>query len=136
MTIGKICPASFSTLCCLMFFCYKDIGVSFDNSLSFDSHISIIYSKCIYYIVACYNSYCRPILECSSSIWSSNKHYLNIFDRLEKVQRYFTRKLLFRFMVIFLIHLLTKKSYDNHLALFYLESLELRRLKYDLFIIF
>ena len=28
------------------------------------------------------------------------------------------------------------KSYDNRLALFKLESLELRRLKYDLFIIF
>ena len=146
MTIGKICPASYSIDNSLLpnVFCYKDFGVSFDNSLSFDSHISIICSKCyniinqlfrifriknIHALILAFKSYCRPILEYCSSIWSHNKHskhYLNIVDRLEKVQRYFTRKLLFLIYGYISHSSINYKAYDNRSDLFKLESLELK----------
>ena len=90
-------------------------------------------------LILAYKSYCRPILEYCSSIWSPNKHskhHLITVDRLEKVQRYFTRKLLFRIYGYISHSSINYKSYDNRLTLFKLESLELRILKYDLFIIF
>ena len=93
-------------------FCYKDLGVSLDNYLPFDSHISVICRKCYYIInqlfrifrtknmhslIQAYKRYCMPFLKYYSSIWTPNKH----------------SKHFFAFVVIFLIPLLT----TNHMII-------------------
>ncbi len=69
------------------------------------------------------HSFVHPILEYCSPVW--NPHLTGDISRLERVQRYFTRRLLIRSRQAPL-------SYQDHLLLFELESLQLRRLKTDL----
>ena len=66
-----------------------------------------------------YVSYVRRSLEYCSIIWSP--YYLQDINLIEKVQKYFTRKLLGK-----------KHSYVERLSLLNLESLEERRVKIDL----
>ena len=61
-------------------------------------------------------TYVRPILEYCTSIWSPHQSYL--IDKIERVQRYFTRRVLFR----------TKLSYIERLQILNLELLEARRI--------
>ena len=74
------------------------------------------------YLMA-YKSYVIPLLEYCSQIWCPCS--LGDIDRLEGVQRFFTRRLVsrlgFRYM-----------DYQARLNYFRLEPLELRRLKHDL----
>ena len=75
-------------------------------------------TKIIHALILAYKNYCRPILEYYASIWSPNKyskHYLNIVNRLKEVQRYFTRKLVFRIYGYITNSSIDYKSYDNHL---------------------
>ena len=65
-------------------------------------------------------TYVRPILEFCTSIWSPHQSYL--IDKIERVQRYFTRRVLFR----------TKFSYIERLQILNLELVEARRIKSDL----
>ena len=65
-------------------------------------------------------TYVRPILEYCTSIWSPHQSYL--IDKIERVQRYFTRRVLFR----------TKFSYIERLQILNLKLLEARRIKSDL----
>jgi len=65
-------------------------------------------------------TYIRPILECKSNIWNPTKKYLK--DKLENIQRRFTKR------VPSLSHL----SYLERPSALGLESLELRRVKFDL----
>ncbi|MCP4651760.1 MAG: hypothetical protein GY858_00005 [Candidatus Omnitrophica bacterium] len=65
----------------------------------------------------------RPILEYCSPVW--NPYLIGDILRLERVQRYFTRRLLIRTGQAPLF-------YQNRLSHFELESLQLRRLKTDL----
>ena len=62
----------------------------------------------------------RPILEYASSVWSP--YLLEDIDKIEKVQRRFTKSL----------PGLRNKSYSQRLKLLSLDTLELRRLKSDL----
>ena len=65
-------------------------------------------------------TYVRPLLEYCSPIWYPHQSYL--IDKIERVQRYFTRRVLFR----------TKLSYMERLQILNLELLEARRIKSDL----
>ena len=67
-----------------------------------------------------FSTYVRPLLEFSSQVWSP--HYEYLIDKLESVQRFFTRKL----------SGLKKLSYFSRLKMLGLETLERRRLNYDL----
>ncbi|CAK5005867.1 unnamed protein product [Meloidogyne enterolobii] len=74
-----------------------------------------------------FKTYIRPILEYSSVIWNpkTKKHR----EKLEKVQKWYTRVALFKCKIY-------KKNYIQRLKLFNLESLALRRVLFDLSTIF
>ena len=67
-----------------------------------------------------YQRYVRPILEYASQIWSPIQK-CNI-DKVERVQRYFTRRLLYS----------ENLSYSERLAICNLDPLEERRIKADI----
>ena len=112
-----------------------DLGVTYDNKLSFGDHIGNVVSKAyqrIYLIFRsfvlknfellkrAYITYVRPLLEYCTPVWSP--HLIKNIEKIENVQRYFTRRLLPK----------NKNGYTDRLALLGLETLELRRLKFDL----
>ena len=113
----------------------KDLGVLFDSKLSFTSHITYIIgrakqrlfllnksfvSKEPSLLIRAFIVYIRPMLEYCAQVWSpQNKTDV---ARLESVQRLFTRRL----------RGFEGLSYKDRLFKSNLESLELRRLKFDL----
>jgi hypothetical protein len=114
---------------------YKDLGILVDDHLSFASHINSVISRAkqrVYLLFKCfvsrdilllmkaYVSYVLPIFDYCSSVYSPFK--LSEIDRLESVQRNFTKKL----------SGLCDLPYDERLAKCGLVSLELRRLRKDL----
>jgi Reverse transcriptase (RNA-dependent DNA polymerase)/Endonuclease-reverse transcriptase len=113
----------------------KDLGVFVDPKLSFSDHIDTVISKSkqrIYLLFKCFNSrnidlmmlayttYVLPLLEYCSPIW--HPHKLADIDRLEDVQRYFTKRLCGLWDV----------PYVDRLRRCGLQSLELRRTISDL----
>ncbi len=82
-----------------------------------------------------YLSFVRPILEYSCTVWSPTLHHrsllacLTSIDRLESVQRFFTRKLFRRCKLLDI-------CYTDRLKFLKLEPLELRRLKLGLTMVF
>ena len=113
----------------------RDLGVIIDNSLSFAPHISSIVSKAnqrIYLLLKTFKNrtiklmifafkvYVLPLLDYCSPIWSPFK--LEDIDRLERVQRCYTKKL----------ENLKYLSYSERLKKCELPTLELRRLRNDL----
>jgi len=112
-----------------------DLGVDIDTGLKFDVHISNIVKKAYQRIALIFRgfrsrqpavhikasvSFVRPMLEYCSSVWSPIlcKH----INAIERVQKYFTRKL----------YCMQEMAYLDRLAVLNLESLEMRRLKLDL----
>jgi len=84
----------------------KDLGVLIDSSLKFNSHIESIVAKAhlrASLIHKCFVSkhpalltrafkvYVRPIVEYASCVWSP--HYGYAIDKVESVQRRFTKRL-------------------------------------------
>lgn len=88
-----------------------DLGVKFDNKLSFEAHINFITTraykmlgfilrslmdfKSINTYKLLYNTYVRSLLEYNSQIWSP--YYDKYIKQLEKVQNCFTRQLSYKF---------------------------------------
>jgi len=117
----------------------KDLGVHVDSNLRFSSHYDDIVAKAhqrAALILRCFECreplllfrafsvYVRPILEYCSPVW--NPVYIGDIKRIEAVQRRFTKKLSgYRHI-----------SYDTRLRLLRAESLELRRLKLDLIMMY
>ena len=89
----------------------RDLGVIVDNNCLFRNHVSSICQKayatinvlfrCFHTananaLVLGYKSFVRPVLEYCSTVWKPfihARHYIGMIDELEKVQRYFTRRL-------------------------------------------
>ena len=117
----------------------RDLGVEIDSNLVFNYHINNILTKAYQRIAVLFKGFVfrdsrlltkayvvfvRPILEYCSSVWSPFK--IADIDAIEKVQKYFTRKL----------YGLNTFCYKDRLFILDLESLELRRLKFDLIMYF
>ena len=113
----------------------RDLGVIVDPSLKFASHINSVVAKAqqraglIFktftsgnrsLLVKAFTTYVRPILEYGSCVWSPTA--VGMIDKLESVQRRFTKR----------IHGLQELSYRERLRLLNLDSLECRRLRFDL----
>ena len=113
----------------------KDLGVIVDSSLKFNSHINCMVAKAharAHLIRKCFvsrnsnilmkafNAYVRPLLEYASPVWSP--HYRYQIDKIEAVQRRFTKRL----------HGLNDLDYTTRLNLLGLSSLEKRRIIHDL----
>lgn len=116
----------------------KDLGVLFDEKLSFNSHVQSAItraSKLLGFIfrslkpfnklqthITLYNSYVRNILEYGSSIWNPYYHtYTNI---VENVQRKFTRILCYKFKINYC-------DYEERLRKLDMTALFYRRLYFD-----
>jgi hypothetical protein len=117
----------------------KDLGVIIDNHLDFKLHINNIVAlafmrsnlihKCfisrdVHTLLRACKTYVRPILEYASCTWSP--HHLGCIKQIESVQRKFTKRL----------SGLTNTSYKGRLALLHIDSLEIRRLRFDLVMVY
>ena len=117
----------------------SDLGVRVDTKLRFCYHYDNIVAKAhqrASLILRCFQcrdpvvlfrafvTFVRPILEYCSSVWSPV--YKCDIDQIEAVQRRFTKKL----------NGLKSMSYEQRLNALNTESLELRRLKLDLVLMF
>jgi len=117
----------------------RDLGVIIDNKLTMSQHISTITSKArvrASLIFKCFHSkdrstlfkafttYVRPLLEYATPVWSPLT--VTNITKIESVQRSFTKKL------PGLRHL----AYTKRLEVLGTESLELRRLRYDLIYVY
>jgi ribonuclease P/MRP protein subunit RPP40 len=113
----------------------RDLGVLIDETLSYKQHITSIVNKAmqrvgvlfrgfvcrdLQFLRRAFITYIRPILECNSVIWSPTKK--KYIDLIERVQRKFTKR----------IPCLQSMSYLERLNCINLQSLELRRLHFDL----
>lgn len=119
----------------------RDLGVLFDNKLTFIPHIENIVkraSKTLGFVmrstksfrrsatkILLYNSLTRSILEYCSVVW--RPHYATHSLRLERIQKRFTRHLAFQARVM------AKRSisYQRKLQYFKMDSLEDRRTLLD-----
>jgi hypothetical protein len=93
---------------------WKDLGVMFDEKLSFSAHINNLYSSCLrllgfilrttkYFknpssVVSLFNSLIRSRLEYASCVW--NSHQLNHNLLLEKLQKKMVKVLYFRNQIL------------------------------------
>ena len=119
----------------------RDLGILFSPDLSFSAHIKKIIvsaSSCSNRILRsfvnhsidlyrkAFITYCRPLLEYSTIIWSP--HLKSEIDSIEKVQRRFTKRVLRRIDK----NLYDSYSYAQRLQVFGLTSLHHRRIMTDL----
>lgn len=117
----------------------NDLGVLVSANLDFSAQCFSIVGKAqkrvglicrafscrdILFMVGMFKTYVRPILEYNCEIW--NPLYLGDVDRLERVQRAFTKR----------IRGLYNLSYEERLEICKLESLEMRRLKRDVVLVY
>jgi hypothetical protein len=119
----------------------RDLGVLFSPDLTFTSHIKKIVvsatrvsNRILRSLVrpsldvyrSAFISYCRPLLEYATVIWSP--YIQSEIDLLENVQRRFTKRALNKIDY----NLYNTKSYDERLLIFNIDSLQHRRIMFDL----
>jgi hypothetical protein len=117
----------------------RDLGILFSSNLKFEKHISQIVRSAFYrcnlifrcflsrdvsFMCNLFKTYVRPLLEYNCVLW--NPHFVKDINALERVQKYFTRRL----------PSLSHLSYKDRLATCNLDSLELRRMKADLIFVY
>jgi len=113
----------------------KDLGVTVENNFKFSSHINNIItrasaranlihkcfvSKEVSLLCRAFTVYVRPLLEYASCVWSPC--LIKDIERLERVQRRFTKCL----------RGLSTLTYKDRFQVLGLQSLESRRLQFDL----
>ncbi len=118
----------------------KDLGVIIDDKLSFTEHVEMISRKSyqmLGFVFRCgkyfrnkssllllYNALVRNRLEYCSSVW--NPQYNNAIERIERIQKKFTRMFYFKFNMEN-----PRPHYDVRLKKLKMHSLETRRLEND-----
>ena len=117
----------------------KDLGITCNFKLQFDVYIQKncfksppmvnlivrpFVSSDVHILVRAFSTYVRPILEYCTPIWSPN--LLKDINKIEGVQRYFTRRLFPD----------KQYSYAERLVLTNLDTLESRRIKSDIIMCF
>jgi hypothetical protein len=112
-----------------------DLGVTISHNLDFKDHVNNIVSRarqrtCMLFrgftsrnidiLMRAFIVYIRPVVEYNSVVW--NPCTVHLIDILESVQRSFTKR----------IPSISKLTYAERLAHLNLDTLELRRLRFDL----
>ena len=120
----------------------KDLGLILSNNLKWSNYISSITTKAnmtahtilrsfqtnnIKLIINLFNMYVRPTLEYNTCIWNPN--LTKDINSVESVQRKFTKRLCQRNNIKF-------NSYNDRLKILKMETLETRRYKRDVIIMF
>ena len=123
----------------------RDLGVMIDSSLKFSIHCAYISKKAMRIVnilfrvlrgrgsdtfVRAYVSYIRPVLEYASPVWSPR--LIGDVNVVEQVQRSFTKKLFYRCFP----SEVQNSNYETRLLRLRLETLELRRVKADLSLLY
>lgn len=114
----------------------KDLGVILDVNLSFLPHYDYLINKAnqmlgfikrntreftdSFTLLSLYNSLVRSVLEYCCTVW--NPYYANTSERIEKIQRNFTRYAFFK-----LNWRIVTPSYETRCLLFGIKTLEARR---------
>ena len=83
-------------------------------------------------ILTVYISYARTHLECAPTVWNPGieaRVYIGLKRQLEKVQKYFTHRLYGRCKILYL-------SYDERITFLDIDSLEIRRMRFDLIMLY
>ena len=122
--------------------CVKDLGILLSTDLKWSNHINHISSsassqsylilksfssRCIWVLLKLYKTYVRPKLEYNSPVWSP---YLSKdINQIENVQKSFTRFAFRRCGIPY-------NSYKDRLYKINLESLQHRRVIYDLILVY
>jgi hypothetical protein len=116
----------------------RDLGVTLSSTLQFGAHctelskrarrtanwiLKSLRSKNLNVYIQAWKSYILPMLEYASCVWSPYK--IRDVNSIEAVCRYFTRRALYKCDM-------PSTSYKNRLDLFRIDSLEARRYKSDL----
>ena len=117
----------------------RDLGVLIDSDLSFESHALIISKKC-YRLINClfrlfnnkraslyidlFNIYVNPIIAYGSILYGNAS--IGIIEKIEKIMRYFTRRLWLRCCSS------EVPSFSSRLTFFNLQSLEEQRIRSDM----
>ena len=122
----------------------RDLGVIITSDLKSSAHCSMIAAKAYaraHLIMKCftsrnpeilikaYTTYVRPLLENASPVW--NPHLIKDINVLEKVQRNFTRRINY-----FRVDHPCYQTYTERLNAYNLETLESRRVKHDLILMY
>ena len=117
----------------------SDLVVTVDSDLKFSIHCTSVSKRAsiVSYLIhdifhvkktdtlmRAYKTYCRPILEYASVVW--NPYLIRDVNRLESVQRSFTRR----------IPQVRNLEYKQRMCALSLESLQTRRTKSDLIMVF
>lgn len=120
----------------------RDIGINISSDFKFSKHCAKIVAKAqsrAYLLKKCFHSnnpllltkafkiYIRPMLEADTQVWSP--HLLKDIKLVEKVQRQFTKAICGRCNISY-------TDYKDRLSKLSLESLELRRVKFDLYMVY
>ncbi len=121
----------------------RDLGVTMSPDMTFSTHCNSVYSKAMRdvnmlfrcflsddksFLLQGYKTFVRPSLEYCTLIY--DPLYLKDVDKIENVQRYFTRRLYLR------CGLCVDEPYLRRIEVLNLESLEERRLKADLTMVY
>ena len=117
----------------------KDLGVFMSNDMKFSHHVHKIYCKAVQksnliyksfisreikFLVSMFKTYVRCIVENNTSVWSP--YLLSDINKIERVQRKFTKR----------IPGFSNICYEERLNILCLTTLELRRLHFDLILVY
>ena len=120
----------------------KDLGIHVSDNLKWSFHVCHIYnvasmwafqvlhsfsSRNIWTLLKAYTTYVRPKLEYNTVVWSPFLH--KDINLVESVQKKFTRHICTRCKICF-------NSYSDRLSKLNINSLEYRRLEFDLILMF
>ena len=120
----------------------RDLGVTLTSDMKWNTYINKVKARAInlsniilhtfsphhtHLLINLYKSYIRPIVEYNTCTWSP--HLKNDISQIESVQKNFTRRLCQRSNIKY-------SSYEDRLKIFKLETLESRRVKNDLVMLY
>ena len=145
LTLGKVTSPTYYVNDARISYCssYIDVGITIDDNLSFKKHIGVCCAKAynvinrifrcfitnnVTAILTAYIAYARLHLEFASTVWTPGieaRGYIGLKRQLEKVQKYFTRRLFGRCKIPYL-------SYDERIKFLDIDYLEIRRIRFDL----
>ena len=147
LTLGKVTIPTYYVGDARISYCssYIDVCITIDDNLYFKTHLVVCCTKAynvinrifhcfitnnVTAILTAYIAYARPHLECASTVWNpgiESRGYIGLKLQLEK--KYFTPRLFGHSKIPYL-------SYDERIKFFEIDSLEIRRMRFYLIMLY